>query len=139
MFSEGADKVNVDGAEIYQMIFAHQVKVLALYKRIAELKNMQNEDPACTAEIFETQVKKYFINLKNQSLPPGSLWNNFSVPMTGYSVVGGFGVHKFGGIRSSKWKHSASLFMNSYIMKLEISCSLELIHVMKHWSPNTLV
>jgi hypothetical protein len=80
------------------MIFTHQVKVLALYKWIAESKNMQNDDPACTAEKFETQVKKYFISLKSQSLPLRSLWNNFSIPMIGYEVVGGFGVHKFGSI-----------------------------------------
>jgi hypothetical protein len=76
----------VDGLGIFQRFFTHQVKVLIAYKKLAEKKEMASDDPACTAEAFESLAYKYFPFLDRTSPLKGCSLNNFYWPMTGYSM-----------------------------------------------------
>lgn len=80
-------KRSFDSKNIFRQLFAHTIKVLIAYKKLAEKKKMQTEDAACTAEAFQSLVHKYFPSLDGTPPLEGSSAENFSWPIPGYTVI----------------------------------------------------
>ena len=87
MFSAKNDQSLTEGKIIFRRVFAHQVRALATYKRLAEHKEMEAEESACTAAAFEALAKKYFPILDRISIPTGTSLGNFDWPKPRYIVV----------------------------------------------------
>lgn len=87
MFSAKNDQSLTQGKGIFRRFLAHQVRALAAYKKLAEEKEMEAEEPACTAAAFEALAKKYFPTLDGVSSPKGTSLNNFDWLKPGYIVV----------------------------------------------------
>ena len=85
MFRE-KDGIAIDGAIVFNMMFTHQVKTLAAYKKLAERRKMETEESACTGAAFESLAKRYFPCLGYTPMPEGASMQNFNWHGAGYTV-----------------------------------------------------
>jgi hypothetical protein len=87
MFSRKDNRAGTQGEVIFNRVFTHQVRALIAYKKLAEEKEMEAEESACTAAAFETLAKKYFPVLGRTTIPQGTSLSNFDWLKPGYTVA----------------------------------------------------
>jgi hypothetical protein len=93
----------IDGRIMFKQVFAHQVQALAAYKRLAEARNMEAEEPDCTGAAFEAMVMKYFPTLLSSAIPEGACLENFDWQDTRYDVSALISVGRVTEPSSSAW------------------------------------
>jgi hypothetical protein len=55
----GEDGTQYNGREIFDELFSHQARALAVYKRLAEGEGIDSDEPDCTAAAFETWLARF--------------------------------------------------------------------------------
>jgi hypothetical protein len=83
----GKDDRGVDGGIIFNSMFTHQVKTLVAYKKLAEKREMEPEESACTAVAFEILTEKHFPFLAHTPMPKGASIKNFNWQGEYYTVI----------------------------------------------------